>query len=54
MFQPDPLSWRLSSEPLAKVCNIHIKMLLFVPNKRIQGKYTSDGSHKLSMCHAAQ
>lgn len=23
MFQPDPLSWRFSSEPLAKVCSTH-------------------------------
>ena len=31
MFQPDPLSWRLSSEPLAKVCDIHrIQHYLFL------------------------
>lgn len=54
MFQPDPLSWRLSSEPLAKVCDVcHIKHYLSFLT-RIEGKHTSYGSHQLSMCHASQ
>lgn len=55
MFQPDPLSWRLSSEPLAKVSDIHdIKLLFFSFLTKVQGKYTSYGPHKLSMRHASQ